>query len=59
MTDTPTTIPATSRGTAVCRSFTLNGIYGWSKTMQAMTRLNGELSPLEYVISDQDRAHIW
>jgi hypothetical protein len=37
--------------------WTLNAAYTWSKAMQATSRLNGYLSPLEYVISDQDRAH--
>lgn len=37
--------------------FTLNGIYVWSKNMQALTKLNGEFDALEYVISDQDRPH--
>lgn len=37
--------------------WTLNAAYTWSKAMQAVSRLNGYLSPLEYVISDQDRAH--
>jgi len=37
--------------------WTLNAAYTWSKSMQAISRLNGYLSPLEYVISDQDRAH--
>ena len=37
--------------------WTLNAAYTWSKNMQAISRLNGYLSPLEYVISDQDRAH--
>ena len=37
--------------------WTLNAAYTWSKAMQAISRLNGYLSPLEYGISDQDRAH--
>jgi hypothetical protein len=37
--------------------WTVNAAYTWSKAMQATSRLNGYLSPLEYVISDQDRAH--
>jgi hypothetical protein len=37
--------------------WTLNAAYTWSKAMEATNRLNGYLSPLEYVISDQDRAH--
>lgn len=37
--------------------WTMNASYTWSKNMQAISRLNGYLSPLEYVISDQDRAH--
>ena len=37
--------------------WTLNAAYTWSKAMQATSRLNGYVSPLEYVISDQDRAH--
>jgi hypothetical protein len=37
--------------------WTLTAAYTWSKAMQATSRLNGYLSPLEYVISDQDRAH--
>jgi hypothetical protein len=37
--------------------WTVNAAYTWSKNMQAISRLNGYLSPLEYVISDQDRAH--
>lgn len=38
-------------------SFTLNGVYGWSKTVEEISKLNGNLSPLERRISDQDRAH--
>jgi hypothetical protein len=37
--------------------YTLQVGYTFSKYMQAMSRLNGELSPLEHVISDQDRPH--
>lgn len=37
--------------------FSVSGAYTWSKYMQATSRLNGYFSPLEYVISDQDRPH--
>ncbi|MEK7403595.1 MAG: TonB-dependent receptor, partial [Acidobacteriota bacterium] len=37
--------------------WTVNAAYQWSKNMEAMMRLNGMESPLEYVISDQDRPH--
>ncbi|MDW8130628.1 MAG: TonB-dependent receptor [Bryobacterales bacterium] len=37
--------------------WTLNAAYQWSKNMEALSRLNGMESPLEYVISDQDRPH--
>jgi hypothetical protein len=37
--------------------WTLTANYLWSKNMEATGRLNGYLSPLEYVISDQDRPH--
>jgi hypothetical protein len=37
--------------------WTLNAGYTWSKGMEALGRLNGYLSPLEYVISTQDRPH--
>lgn len=39
------------------RGFSVDGAYTWSKYMQAISRLNGYLSPLEYVVSDQDRTH--
>ena len=39
------------------KGFTLNATYLWSKNMEATSRLNGEYSPLEYVVSDQDRPH--
>jgi len=39
------------------KGFTLNATYLWSKNMEATGRLNGEYSPLEYVVSDQDRPH--
>jgi hypothetical protein len=35
--------------------WTVNVGYTWSKFLQALSRLNGQLSPLEYVISDSDR----
>jgi hypothetical protein len=37
--------------------WTMNAAYTWSKSMEAISRLNGYLSPLEYVVSDQDRPH--
>jgi hypothetical protein len=37
--------------------WTVTANYLWSKNMEATGRLNGQLSPLEYVISDQDRPH--
>jgi hypothetical protein len=37
--------------------WTINAGYTWSKGMEALSRLNGYLSPLEYVISSQDRPH--
>ena len=37
--------------------YTVQVGYTFSKFMQAMSRLNGQLSPLEPVISDQDRPH--
>ncbi len=37
--------------------YTVQVGYTFSKYMQAMSRLNGQLSPLEHVISDQDRRH--
>jgi hypothetical protein len=37
--------------------WTVNAAYTWSKNMEATSRLNGMESPLEYVISDQDRPH--
>ena len=37
--------------------WTLNGAYTWSKNMEALNRLNGQNSELEYVVSDQDRPH--
>ncbi len=37
--------------------WTVNAAYQWSKNMEATGRLNGMDSPLEYVISDQDRPH--
>lgn len=37
--------------------WTVNAAYQWSKNMEATSRLNGMESPLEYVISDQDRPH--
>jgi hypothetical protein len=36
--------------------WTLNAVYQWSKYLQAISRLNGQPSALEKVISDQDRA---
>jgi hypothetical protein len=39
------------------RGWTLNGVYQWSKNLQAISRLNGQPSALEKVISDQDRPH--
>jgi hypothetical protein len=39
------------------KSFTLNATYLWSKNLEAISRLNGEYSPLEYAVSDQDRPH--
>lgn len=37
--------------------WTLNAGYTWSKGIEALGFLNGYLSPLEYVISTQDRPH--
>ena len=37
--------------------WTMNAAYTWSKNMEALSRLNGQFDDLEYVISDQDRAH--
>jgi hypothetical protein len=37
--------------------WSLNATYMWSKNMEATGRLNGYVSPLEYVVSDQDRPH--
>jgi len=37
--------------------WTLNAAYTWSKNMQALDRLNGYLSPLQEVISEEDRPH--
>jgi hypothetical protein len=37
------------------QGWTVNAGYTWSKFMQALSRLNGQPSPLEYVISDSDR----
>lgn len=37
--------------------WTMNAAYTWSKGMEALGQLNGYLSPLEYVISTQDRPH--
>ena len=37
--------------------WTLNVGYSWAKNMEATSRLNGQYSDLEYVVSDQDRAH--
>jgi hypothetical protein len=37
--------------------WTINAGYTWSKGMEALSQLNGYLSPLEYVISTQDRPH--
>lgn len=37
--------------------WTVTANYLWSKNMEAIGRLNGYLSPLEYVVSDQDRPH--
>jgi hypothetical protein len=37
--------------------WTVNAGYTWSKGMEALSQLNGYLSPLEYVISTQDRPH--
>jgi len=37
--------------------WTLNAGYTWSKSMVATGRLNGYLSPLEYVVSSEDRPH--
>ena len=39
------------------QGWTVNAAYQWSKNMEATGRLNGQYSPLEYVISDQDRPH--
>lgn len=39
------------------QGWTVNTAYQWSKNMEATGRLNGQYSPLEYVISDQDRPH--
>jgi hypothetical protein len=37
--------------------WTLNAAYTWSKNMQALDKLNGYLSPLQEVISEEDRPH--
>jgi len=37
------------------QGFTVSGSYQWSKMFEANSRLNGQLSPLEKVVSDQDR----
>ncbi|HEU0140705.1 MAG TPA: TonB-dependent receptor [Bryobacteraceae bacterium] len=37
--------------------WTVTANYLWSKNMEALSRLNGPYSPLEYVVSDQDRPH--
>ncbi len=37
--------------------WTLNAAYTWSKNMQAMSRLNDYLSPLEEAIGPEDRPH--
>jgi hypothetical protein len=39
------------------KGWTLNAVYQWSKNLQAISRLNGQPSDLEKVISDQDRPH--
>jgi hypothetical protein len=39
------------------RGWTVNTVYQWSKNLQAISRLNGQYSDLEKVISDQDRPH--
>jgi len=39
------------------QGWTVNAAYQWSKNMEATGRLNGRYSPLEYVVSDQDRPH--
>ncbi len=39
------------------QGWTVNTAYQWSKNLQAISRLNGEYSALEKVISDQDRPH--
>jgi hypothetical protein len=37
--------------------WSVTAAYTYSRNMEAVTRLNGYLSPLEYVISSQDRPH--
>jgi hypothetical protein len=37
------------------KGYTLTAAFTWSKNMEALSHLNGDFSPLEYVISDQDR----
>lgn len=37
--------------------WSVNAAYTWSKNMEAISQLNGYLSPLEYVVSTQDRPH--
>jgi hypothetical protein len=37
--------------------WSLNAAYSWTKSMEAISMLNGYLSPLEYVVSTQDRPH--
>jgi hypothetical protein len=39
------------------RGWTSHVAYTWSKNMEALNRLNGQYDNLEYVVSDQDRAH--
>ncbi len=39
------------------QGWTVNAAYQWSKNLQAISRLNGQLSELEKVVSDQDRPH--
>jgi hypothetical protein len=40
----------------LAQGFTFNASYQWSKMLEGSSRLNGQLSPLEKVVSDQDRA---
>ena len=40
----------------LAQGFTFNASYQWSKMLEGASRLNGQFSPLEKTVSDQDRA---